>query len=340
MAFQQYTRCISAADFHSRVRYITIASLLAGAPAAMIAVAMGHPICLWIALEITVLAGLVAYYHNWLYHRLICLGGDRSCVATIVSISEPHLTVNLLDRDTDYSLNLLLKNTEYGGTEDTPAIRQALQAAAEASTPFGELIAPQPSVTAIGRETPGHFGIDRQTGNLAAGLHAEFEGDGMYKMLLATKVLLAAAIFALAACLLGGPFLGLVILILSLIILLFTSLLGIAGGGSPSNTNTGDVTDNTGTNADGQGVGADILFIEGSWVYDTLHEGWNEIHPIKVCTKMGTWEGEWPDDIIILRLNQAFQVARAEETIANQALPENQWQIHPDLDGCAREIIL
>jgi hypothetical protein len=357
MAFKQYTQCIEPADYSSRVRYITIASLLAGAPAAAIAVAMGHPACMVIAAEITVLAGLVAYYHNWLYHRLLCLGGDRDCCAAIVSIGEPHLTLNWLDRDTDYSINLLLRNTHYGPVEDglteaeIVAAKLELQAAAEQSVPFGELVAPQPSVTAIGLKTPGHFATDGKphtndghTHRLAAVLHAEFEGDGNYKMLQVSKILLANAIFALVACIfLPWPYdiiLGGVIFLISLIGLFLASLLGLFGEGSPSDVNAGELTDNTGVNENGQGIGADIVYVQGTWVYDTLHEGWNEIHPIKICTKMGKWEGDWPPPDIILRIRHGFQVAQAEETITNQARPEYQWQIHPDIDGCARDLIL
>lgn len=345
MAFKQYTRCIEATDFSSRVRFITIATLLAGTPAAMIAIAMGHPGCLVIVAEIMGLAALVAYYHNWLYNRLICLGGDRSCVGAIVSIGGPvELGVNIFDRDTDYSLNLLLKNCEYGPPN---ANRAALQAAAEASSPYGELVRPQPGVIAIGVDQQGHFATDRQTGMLAAVLHAEFEGDGNYKMLVTSKVLLAFAIFALIACIfLPWPadiLLGLAIGLISLLALFLSSLAGLFGEGSPSDTDTGDLTDNTGVDPEtGQGIGADIVYVEGTWVCDTLHERWNEIHPIKICSKMegGPWDGEWPPEDMILRVQNGFQVAQAEETLANQALPENQWQIHPLIDGCSTTIIL
>lgn len=39
---------------------------------------------------------------------------------------------------------------------------------------------------------------------------------------------------------------------------------------------------------DSTGRGADILVVKGSWVYDSAHEGWNEIHPIKHCQTIGT----------------------------------------------------
>jgi hypothetical protein len=351
VAFRQYTRCIDAAVYSSRVRYVTIAALLAGTPAAMIAIAMGHPACLLIALEITTLAGAVAYYHNWLYHRLICLGGDRDCIGAIVSIGGPvELGLNFFDRDTDYSINLLLKNTNYGPSVDglsddeIKAARAALKMASEQSAPYGELVTPQPSVTAIGLEFGGHFATDGDPGSsdghthqLAAVLHAEFEGDGNYKMLQASKVLLAVAIYSLIACIfLPWPadiILAAIIGLLTLLGLFIASLLGGFGEGSPTDVNAGDLTDNTDV-VDGHGIGADIVYVQGSWVCDTLHERWNEIHPIKTCMKCGKWDGGWPPDDIILRLRHGFQLARDEGTKINQARPENQWIVHPSLDGC------
>jgi hypothetical protein len=352
MAFKQYTRCIEAADFGSKWRFVTIASLLAGTPAALIAVAMGDPACLWIVLAIYVAAAAVAYYHNWLYNRLICLGGDRSAVGAIVSIGGPvELGLNFLDRDTDYSINLLLKNTNYGPSQDglskaeIDGAHAALKVAAEQSLPYGELVRQHPSVTGIIPDIGGHFATDGKPGTndghthqMAAVLHAEFEGDGNYKMLLASKILLAVAIYSLVGCLLGpfGWIFSLGILLFTLLGLFFASLLGGFGGGSPSDVNAGELTDNTGINDQGQGVGADIVYVEGSWVCDTLHERWNEIHPVKKCVKCGEgkWTGSWPSDDVILRLRNELQIADAEETIVNQAKPENQWVLHPAIDAC------
>lgn len=341
--FRQYTRCISPANFSSRIGFITGFSLIAGVPA--LSLAMGYPPCMVIALEIAALAASVAYYHNWLYNRLLCLGDkDVHCLGMIVSISPPES--NLLDKDTDYSINLLLENTEFGSPDSKLA---DLQPAAEQSMPFGNLIAQQPGITAIGRETPGHLATDKATGNKAASMHAEFEGDGNYRMLLASKVLLGFAVFALAACLLGFPgwLLALFIFLISVLVLFVTSISGNYGEGSPTDTNSGELHTNN-----EQGVGADVVYVKGTWVYDPLHDGWNEIHPIKKCMKMGCWKGDWSNydgkcedkeptpPNMILRLRNAFEVAQAEETIKNQARPEFQWQLHPDLDGCSRDVIL
>jgi hypothetical protein len=76
--------------------------------------------------------------------------------------------------------------------------------------------------------------------------------------------------------------------------------------------------------------------VQGTWVYDSAHTGWNEIHPIKVCTKVGEWKGEWPADIpeIVAGLDAGFAEAANPLTIDRGKDEHNSWTIHPDIDGC------
>ena len=86
------------------------------------------------------------------------------------------------------------------------------------------------------------------------------------------------------------------LVILSLIALLIGGLFGLFdSSGVP-----GDVNPNLPVLE----KGVHIIFIAGAWVYDAGHNhatepgGWNEIHPIKYCTIVGTnWEGDWPENI-------------------------------------------
>lgn len=341
MAFKQYTRCIQPSQYipFSRAILITVQGLLVGGTAALLALGYKHPVCLWIALEITVLAGVVAYCRNWLYHRLICLGGDRDVIGVVVSIEPPAPALFDFDWDTDYSINLLLENTEFG----------VLQEQAQLSSPYGYLIHPQDAIKALGLDTPGYDTLDAATNKRSAVLHAEFEGAGNYDLLLGAEAGLGLAIAALVACIALPPPWGLILALAGLLALILGGLFGNSDTGSPSDAGSGGLHTNTESN-DGYGSGADVVYVQGTWVYDPLHKGWNEIHPVKVCTKIGCWKGDWfnyeckdgdgatPPDII-LRLRDAFQVAQAEETQANQARAEHQWRLHPDLDGCARDVI-
>ncbi len=336
MAFEQYTRCVQPVDWKPRSYWIITLQSLTLAPFTTVLVfGMAKPWCLLIVAEIVGLSWVIAYARHFLYHRLICLGGDRDVIGAIVSVSAPPAFTEL-DWDNDYSINLLLQNTEYG----------VKQAEAEMSSPYGYLIAPQPGVTdpPVSRPTPGHPALDKfGTGLTCATLHAEFEGAGHYQLMQVAEGMLGFAVAALIACTFL-PWPADVIIAAGMALLAFLGFLfgAIASKGarpgSPSDVdpNLGTLETNDSDN-EGHGSGAHIVFVRGSWVFDPLHDGWNEIHPIKVCTIIGTWDGEWsdPKPDVIERIRTALDDAQSDGTRVKQGQPEHQWQVHPNLDGCS-----
>ena len=68
----------------------------------------------------------------------------------------------------------------------------------------------------------------------------------------------------------------------------------------------------------------------------SFHEGWNEIHPVKVCTPLGTWNGAWPTDIGDRkeRADRGFKDANDPGTKASQNDHKWRWTVHPYIDGC------
>ena len=341
MAFKQYTKCIEPSKYKpNRIAIILGYGAVAGSTATGMISLSGRWDCWPIVPEIIGMAMVVGYCENWLYARLLCLGGDVDCVGAIVSIEPPSADLIFssgddvfdLDWDTDYSINLLLENCEFGIS----------QADAEKKDPYGYLLAPQNTVTAIGLKTPGYTAEDKKGTMLkSAVLHAEFEGAGNYILLQAADAALGLAFGALLACFLLPFPLSLISALLPLLVLIIGALFGNYSSGSPSDVGVEGELEGNSENNNGMGFGADIVYVQGTWVYDPLHEGWNEIHPIKICTKVGKWDGSWstsPD--VILRIKKAFEVAQADETRINQARPEHQWQLHPVLDGCASDIIL
>jgi hypothetical protein len=129
MAFKQYTRCIQPSQYipFNRFILITVQSLLVGGTAALLALAYQHPVCLLIALEIAGMAWVVAYCRNWLYHRLICLGDDQDVIGVVASIEPPAPALFDIDWDTDYSINLLLENTEFRCSPRAGAAEQPIR---------------------------------------------------------------------------------------------------------------------------------------------------------------------------------------------------------------------
>jgi hypothetical protein len=351
MALQHFTRCIEPQKFRRRSipGMVAMAAVFA-APFSAFAIVSGHPFCVAFALLMGFWMYWILYCENWLFERLICLGGDREAIGLAIHVAEPRgisLSLNTFDFDNDYSINILLQCTEFGVKEAD----QALQ-----DSPYGELIKNQTLITDLGSEVPGYEKngyelTDDPTGS--ATLHCEFEGSGNHDQYLFAQAMLGITTLAFAACIFV-PF------IVSLILLILLSLAGLIGmlinkvghPGSPSDVNPDLPTIHK---------EQDVLYVRGTWVYDPLHEGYNEIHPIKACCKIGCWNGDWtntnchPEEGptgydaacqgtttpgIILRLRNGFQEAQAEETQANQARPEHQWRFHPDLDGCSRDVIL
>jgi hypothetical protein len=323
---------------------MAIQALAVTAPFAVLAA--GKPWCELFLIEIFGLAFTIAYCRNFLYERLICLGdgNDVDAVGVVLHISPPP-PFTKFDWDNDYSINLLLGCTPLNEK----------QAEAENEEPYGYLIKPQPEILALQPETPGYppegYHIyDKVTDTDSATLHAEFEGAGNYQLMQMAQGMMGFAIAAIFACVflpfpadvivsLGLGFLALLGFLLGAIVSKF------ARPGSPSDVNPeiNSLQTMTGPGENNQGVGADVVYIRGTWVYDPLHSGWNEIHPIKVCTSMGKWNGDWSiqcNNDIILRLRKAFQDAQSDETRGNQSRPEHQWQVHPSLDGCDPGIIL
>jgi hypothetical protein len=91
--------------------------------------------------------------------------------------------------------------------------------------------------------------------------------------------------------------------------------------------------------------------LKGTWVYDSAHTGWNEIHPIKQCQKIGTMIGQgWTEiqisdnPVVVQQITdipgwisgwcKLLDTPNDPATVANQQLPQNQWTVHPLVDGC------
>jgi hypothetical protein len=125
-------------------------------------------------------------------------------------------------------------------------------------------------------------------------LHCEFEGAGIIDLLHSAEAALAFATAAAVAC--AVPVIGwFACLVLSLI----AAIIAIAGFfgaiGDRAKPNVYDPV--TGKNSDELHSGSDILFVKGTWVFDTFHEGWNELHPVKECYRIATASFVRPDVI-------------------------------------------
>jgi hypothetical protein len=350
MSYRQYTKCANIGSF---VGFTWVQYVMAGGAAvvaAALTVLLGGAFVP--ALMVGVLSAIIAYCLWWLYDRLICLGGDICIVGFVLSVETPDEKSGLDSYDTDYSLNLVLP----------PNLVGASRASVETSQPFGKFMKKQSDITNYsfaGYHLPfsGNLVTKFSTGDPYGGqfttdcMHAELEGGGVYDLLQACYAALALAAAAAAVC--AVPIFGWI----ACIVLSLASGLVTLGGimnalndtGNPTDVNPNLTSIHAADAPDGSG--ADILLVAGTWVYDSAHEGWNEIHPIKQCQKIGSmlnqqWKeiqiGPAPRDVLVISDIRAFAeswctllgTANDPVTIANQQLPENKWQLHPLVDGC------
>ena len=318
---KQYTKCISPSAHLGKAAAQII---IAAAVTALVVILAGGAFIP--GAGAAALAAIIAYCRWWLYDRLVCIGGERCAVGWVSKVEPPGKKSGLDRFDTDYSFNLVL----------APHLEGAKQATVEADGIQGELIRNQ---------LPGwdFQGMDETQwkNRTAAALHCEFEGGGVWELLQWALVAFALATAATVAC--AIPIIGWVVCAILGAAAAIISLVGVISAlnnvGDPNDVNPGlgeiHVPDPTGR-------GGDILVVKGTWVYDSAHEGWNEIHPILHCQRIGTWNGSWSGTEFAPPHTKAAvdrwcnELARADDPATRDAQqrPENQWQVHPLVDGC------
>ncbi|PKW27984.1 hypothetical protein [Phycicoccus duodecadis] len=334
--YKQYTLCSQPMSWMSPAAYIATATAAIAAIFALLG--YGTFPCGLILIEAFAAAGGVAFCDWWLNIRLVCLGGDESVIGAVISVETPQEKVGNVDLgdpktianalDTDYSINLLVYPT-------MPGVDQAHL---ETSVPYGYLAAETDGV----RDHVGFFTGEKardKKGVLpsTAVLHAEFEGAGIADFRVGLLVAYGLALAAWALCVaLPPPFgwiVGGILALLALLAALLGGAIGVGDAGSPSDVEGAPTEIHQ---PDDKGLGSDLLYVRGRWVFDSLHTGWNELHPIKACTVVGSWDGDWSSDTVGVkdRLDAAFDAAERDDVIKRQGKTEHQWRVHPLVDGC------
>ena len=351
MSYRQYTKCASISSFvgFQWVQYVMVggAAVVGFFLATLLAGGVIVPVYL-----IAALSAIIAYCLWWLYDRLICLGGDVCVVGFVLTVETPDEKTGLDSFDTDYSLNLVLPPTLVGAT----------QTEVENSAPLGNLVKETSDVSNysfLGYHLPFQGDLITKFSNgdpyggqfTTACIHAEFEGGGVYDLLQSCQTALALATIAAAVC--SIPVFGWIACLILSVAAAVITLTGIANAlddkGNPNDVNSNLLPIHPALSPDGDG--ADILVVKGTWVYDSAHEGWNEIHPIKQCQWAGSMSDQQWKEIQVSRNPDIFQdipdinayvqgwcamLATVTDpgTVASQQLPQNQWTIHPLVDGC------
>jgi hypothetical protein len=342
MAYRQYTSCVSPGnfvDFGFNLVGMSQALLLVltmGFIVFFLASLLGGPTAIWIAIALD--AAFIVYFIWWLYGRLICLGGEKCLIGVITGLGP----ANPLSKggDNDFSMNLLLAPGPTNYTFPNDFYWH--------SVPQGELVSQNPQILAIGRG----YVQDEDHKTYIVGLHCEFEGDGIRHLLLLATIILALLIAALLLPQ-AAVFFAIMAAIFFLIALLRGWLLNPPGGpgaGTPT-----DIDPSLGELAKGH-----IVVVKGDWVYDSLHPGWNEIHAVHNCQKCGKInlptnlndptipQTPWPIGLqsaleveaALKKWCSAMDDADGAEQGGSRDQPQNDWVIHPVIDGCNPVVIV
>lgn len=348
MDYVQYTHCRQPKDHLQLNQYVSAAlqGALGAGIAMLLLVAAGRIDCWPYAALVGAIFFLLGYCYWWLDDRLLCLGGDRRAVGMLISYTRPedkHFfggSFPFIDPDafdTDYSLNLLPYDAAEGVQQTNVDPTKAL----DPLKPYQDLAIEKEVTKKEGLPFTGETGTNDANKITSAALHAEFEGGGVADLLLATQIALGLATAALIVCLGVPPPWGTIIAallaLLAILAMLIGGGIGLNDGASPSDVGMGELH----LNDKSTKIGADILGVEGTWVYDAGHnnkdKGWNEIHPIKSCQKLDTWgAGGWPAtlDQKITDWNAKVDDKSSPLTTGNQEDPAHQWTLYPLIDGC------
>jgi hypothetical protein len=353
MAFKEYTKCVKPGDFVDfggnpvGISHIILLLLTAGFIAFAVIAIAGGPVAITIA--IALVSAVIIFLRWWLFGRLICLGDPPENCAIIGMVlshgpSDPSMGGKW--GDNDYTMNVLLAPGPLNILKPPPPPDLGQIKADYWAPPQGDLVAENAAILGIGR---GYVQEGKNLKYLQA-LHCEFEGDGIRSILDAAYGVLAMLLLALVIP--GSWIVGVIIALLVLFRKIF-----LADPGDPGSGNPLDIGPSPGS-LDGRAV----VVVKGEWIYDSLHGGWNEIHPVRDCQVIGHLKPDegWPDfkytdpdtgtvftldlDANVKRFRDfwcgALKDAKDAEDGGSHDNPEHDWGIHPGIDGCKKPIII
>jgi hypothetical protein len=360
MVFKEYTDCVQPSNYVDLsftfnvgiFQIILLAAVYGFIAAAVILISGVGPNPAGIIAAIATVSAAITYVLWWLYGRLICLGDeDRNCAIIGMLTGSPSYADPIYEKagDNDKSMNLLLPFAPMNSTDPTNLDSED-KLYAEAA-PQGHLVAKNSKISEV--VSRGY----RESSKYMKTLHCEFEGDGLYSVLIALNGILIALIIWLGIVLAAStyPVAALVLFIVALLGFIVYKIFFAEPGPTTGAGNPLDIDPTLGS------LGAlDIVVVKGEWVYDSLHEGWNEIHPIRDCQILGRLEpdenGEFKwsnfrykdketnteftlDSIESFNLLHrywcaGFKGAEDAQNNGSTTNPVHDWGIHPTVDGC------
>jgi hypothetical protein len=352
--YPQYTTCVEAPNYNNWNQYLQagIPAVFAGAIAFAAAASAAMPWCYLAALAVTGSVFGLVFCSWWLTDRLICLPADPTAttgpavdvcaVGMFVNPDQEEPSVipyNLPKLDTDWTMNIVLY-----GTEPSDSTVNVLLAEDEAITNRSLSFNGHTASYVLNGVFDGSTEAYMNNGVTITSpvLHCEVEGAGIADYQKWLQVTLAAAIGALVAQAVVSliPVIGPIIAAILALLAWLLSLLGFYASENDQASQPqgpGDQPLPLTPPGTASGAPASVVGVIGTWVYDSVHDGWNEIHPVKSIQAVGTmapsldgypWDPSWAGWCDMM--NQAS----SGPTRQTQLQHSNGWIIHPVVDGC------
>lgn len=362
MPYQQYTHCIPRSEFGGGETDVGAAAqglaggfvggFIVGAIVATGITALtggGAVVFFGIALAFAAAGAIYGAFEGfcgwWLNCRLVCIHSDQCVIGQVMAIDTPSSKRGGSWYDNDYDIDLLLAPHRIGDTcvdiqgdglqgmflEEQPETMGLPHTECWNSKYFVS----DPGGTDGGAQDHCPTGPSGSTILCTPLLHCEFEGSRVSDICSAGKFTAIVIGAVIAICIISGGTACLVAAIVAIILLILVWLAALFAShdGSPADAAT-DTASGTLHAADNHGQPGDCVVITGDWVYDSGHQGWNEIHPVKsVQIHPGYCPGD--EDVAAFKANiydvwcNLIHQAQAPQTIQEQDKPANQWVVHP-----------
>lgn len=270
--------------------------------------------------------------------KLVCLERNVCVIGRVVKVIPVGSDKSGLEKmDDDFTFNLVL--SPHSDDETLNDIQM--------SDPYqSKLITEQTAImTQLNLPYGGHDnGADSAIDEV---LHCEVKGCRVHDVCIVLKAMSFPIAAALAGC--SIPVIGWIACLIALVVLALITL--IVGGIVWAATHNGDINDVLDPES-GEMVVGSIVVVTGDWVYDAGHSGWNEIHPVRhvqVIELDNRFQGnEKASRSRVERFNNRVlepwchevETAGTDPVRDAQSRPENDWHIHPDVDGCKPEPVI
>ena len=184
-------------------------------------------------------------------------------------------------------------------------------------------------------------------------LHLEAEGDRTCNVCAVIAALTGGPV-GKAICsvkILGIPIGSIVCHIVGILLTPLLPFIAAALGVAWASARDGNIDDPRAGDGGGELHFGDLVVATGRWVYDAGHKGWNEFHPLKIIQRIDekSYDAGKIDDLrkrwcSLLAVVPPYtpqgdpppdgMTTGQTETWNNQRQPDNQWILHPDIDGC------